>query len=457
MAAPLPPKVVGPLSELSTSVLVEGQVAGATVAVFADKTPVAGGVAPSASFAFPLSANQSLKAGQKVTATATDAKTKETSVRSPQPVTVLAKPKSLSTISFRFNQLLYGQYVTLDGLWPGAEAQVFHGNALIGKRLSPGPSIGVILTGLTAPLGAGESLTAIQVAGNMAGGPKTGPKAEVLSIQGDQLPPPVIKSPLYACQTSLELTGLFNGAHVTLTRQNGQVVLHQAGWIACKTDATYILGSPLVDGEKLTIRQEFPLSSFKGVESLIYTVAVAKPTPPPAVLGPICLGATSVTLAKLVPGARVYISVHRKVGQAFSETLLGEAQVPPGKTIYEFGIPPVPPGPGTDPTITASQALCGALSVDAKEVALKPLAKSLPKPNVPAPLYECATVVRVDQITPGAMVVVRSQNSAGDISAAQRIYAPAADISVVSLTKGDGIYAVETGCDQTNNVASNTQ
>jgi hypothetical protein len=457
MVAPLPPKVVGPVSELSTSILVEGQVTGATVTVYEDNTQVAGGPAPSASFAFPLLPNKTLTAGQKLTATATDAQTKETSVRSPQPVIVIGKPKSLSTVSFRFNQFLYGQYVILDGLWPGAEAQVFHGNTLVGKRVSPGNSIGVILTGLSAALGAGESLTAIQVAGKMQSISKTGPKAEVLPIQGDQIPPPVIKQPLYACQSSIELTGLFNGAHVTLTRQHGQIVLHQAGWIACKTDATFILSSPLVDGEKLTIRQEFPLSSFQGIDSPPYPVVTAKPTPPPAVMGPICMGASSVTLTQLVPGAHVFISVHRMVGQSISITPLGEGEVKAGKTIEEFYIPPIPPGPGTNPTVTASQALCGALSVDAKPVPINALAKSLSQPNVPAPLYECATVVHVDGITPGATVVVRSQQAAGDISATQRIYAPSADILVVSLNKTDGIYAVETGCDQTKNVTSNVQ
>ena len=63
----LPPAVVGPLSECSSSVRVQGQLIGATVDIYSNNVHVANGVATWTDQVFPLSPGQTLPPGHDVT------------------------------------------------------------------------------------------------------------------------------------------------------------------------------------------------------------------------------------------------------------------------------------------------------------------------------------------------------------------------------------------------------
>lgn len=63
----LSPRVIGPLSECSGSVRVQGQLSGSTITIFADGVAVGSGTASWPDQIFPLSA--SLTAAQQITAT----------------------------------------------------------------------------------------------------------------------------------------------------------------------------------------------------------------------------------------------------------------------------------------------------------------------------------------------------------------------------------------------------
>src|SRR5437870_10477161 len=86
----LPPAVVGPLSECSSRVRIQGQLIGATVDLFSNGAHVGSGVATWTDQVFPLAAGKTLAPGAAVTATQT--LSGSTSPASPSPVLVQKKP-----------------------------------------------------------------------------------------------------------------------------------------------------------------------------------------------------------------------------------------------------------------------------------------------------------------------------------------------------------------------------
>ena len=71
--------------------------------------------------------------------------------------------------------------------------------------------------------------------------------------------------------------------------------------------------------------------------------------------------------------------------------------------------------------------------------------EKLPKPDIPGPLFECATVVHVENLHPGTRVYVVSAKL-GEIGDAQ-VYADEADVTVAPLLQSDDeITAYAIGC-----------
>ena len=125
----LPPRVIGPLSECSGNVRVQGQLTGSTVTIFADGVAVGSGVASWSDHTFPISA--SLGVGQRITATQTIGL--ETSLSSPEPVEVQAKPPVVGMVGFRSHLNQCGECVWLEGLVPGAKVELMDGGTLLGS------------------------------------------------------------------------------------------------------------------------------------------------------------------------------------------------------------------------------------------------------------------------------------------------------------------------------------
>ena len=67
----LPPVVVGPISECSSSIRVQGQLVGATVNLFSNGNNVGSGVATWADQVFPLKGGVTLTPGANISATQT--------------------------------------------------------------------------------------------------------------------------------------------------------------------------------------------------------------------------------------------------------------------------------------------------------------------------------------------------------------------------------------------------
>ncbi|MBM3734254.1 MAG: DUF1929 domain-containing protein [Acidobacteria bacterium] len=417
----LPPRVVGPLSECSGRVRVQGQLTGSTVKVFAGANVVAQGVASWSDQTFALTTP--LAPGDMVTATQTVGV--ETSINSPEAVEVQAKPPAVGPVAFVSNLNECGECVYLEGLVPGAKVEVRNG---AGPVLGSGESYdGVARVGLSPQLTGGMNVRAQQNACGMAGVDTAGPPVE--GTRERKLNAPTVQSPLRECQRTVTVSDVVHGATVTLMRSGGP-----------NLQACFDLGSlyftvnpPLALGETVTAQQAFPKCGPKSPDATPVVVQDNTPVPPANVKPPLCKGSTTVTVTGLIQGARVRI---RENGVD-----IGEAESPVDGE-YGFLVPPL----GAGSVISAIQELCGEWSGPGTAVTVDPAPVSLPKPKVADPLFECSAVVRVLNLMPGTRVYVYSAMLNGPIGEKQ-VFAAEEDVSVAPLLiKGDKIHAIQKGC-----------
>ena len=419
----LPPRVIGPLSECSTVVRVQGQLTGAKVTVFADGVVVGSGMATWSDQNFPLSG--SLAAGQQVTAT--QGIGLDTSIQSPEPIEVQAQPPVIGGVGFRSHLNQCGDCVWLEGLVPGAKVELRDGGTAIGVGASYD---GNARFHLSTPLAAGMDIKAQQ---NACGNPGTitdGPPIDVLVEKLKTLPTPIVQKPLRECERRVTVSNIVHGAHVVLMRSAGPN-LH-----ACfDLDSLWMgVNPPLSLGETVSARQELHgRCQLKSADATPVIVQDNTPVPVADVVPPLCAGNTTVVLSGLVMGARVKI--------LSNGVELGEAESPVDGS-YDFLVPALVGGT----TITAVQELCGEWSTPGVGVLVDKAPASLPTPKLHEPLFECGVAVRVSNLHVGARVYVYSTILAAPIG--ERT-ADASEVDVVVapiLIKGDKIFAVQRGC-----------
>ena len=421
----LPPRVIGPLSECSSGVRVQGQLSGSTVRVFADGGLVCEALAAAADQVFTLLAGASLPAGARVTAS--QQLGVEISDESYEPVEVQAKPPTIGHVGFRSHLWACGRCVWLEGLVPGAAVEVRAGGSVLGSGTSYDGNARI---GLSPALSPGEVVEAQQEACGDPGPNTIGPPTETL---GDdrrrRLGPPTVESPLQACRQGVVVGDVVHGARVTLLRSAGPNVQSCFDASALR----FGVNPALSEGETVAARQEFPDCEIVGEDAAPVVVGPAEPVPPPIALGPLCAGGTTVPLAGLLFAARVRIQV--------DGSDIGEAEAPT-EGQFDFVVPSLPGGS----IVTATQELCGIFSDPSNHVAVDPAPGALPQPVVADPLFECAGIVHVRQLHPGARVYVRSTLLGAPIGEAQ-VYGAEADVAVAPLLiAGDEIFAVQHGC-----------
>jgi hypothetical protein len=419
----LPPRVIGPLSECSGSVRVQGQLTGSTVTIFANGVSVGSGLANWPDQTFVLS--MPLAPGQRVTATQTLGL--DTSVASPESVQVQAKPPVVGGVGFRSHLNQCGECVWLEGLVPGAKVELRDGGVVLGSGESYD---GNARFHLPTPLAAGMAINAQQTACGIAGSITNGPPVDVLVERLRVLPTPVVNVPLRECERRVTISNIVHGALVTLMRSAGP------NQQACfDLDSLWMgVNPPLVLGETISARQELRgRCKILSADATPVTVQDNTPVPVANVVPPLCEGNTTVVLNGLIMGARVQILADGVV--------LGQAEAPVDGT-YDFLVPPLVGGT----MITAQQELCGEWSLPGAGVLVDKAPSKLPTPKVHEPLYECGAAVRVSNVHIGARVYVYSSMLGapiGELTAnAAQVDVPVAPL----LIKGDKIYAVQHGC-----------
>lgn len=419
----LPPRVIGPLSECSTSVRVQGQLTGSTITVFADGASVGSGTAAWSDQTFPLGA--ALAAGQQITAT--QSLGLDTSIASPQSVVVQAKPPVIGGVGFRSHLNQCGTCVWLEGLVPGATVELRDGTAVLGSGESYD---GSARFHLSTPLAAGMDIKAQQTACGTAGSVTEGPSVEVLIEKVRSLPTPVVRAPLHECERRVTVENIVHGAHVVLMRSAGPN-LH-----ACFDQSALWMGvnPPLALGETISARQELHAPcQLRSADADPVTVLDNTPVPAANVVPPLCAGSAAVVLSGLVMGSRVRILANG--------VELGTAESPVDGT-YDFLVPPLAGGV----MVTAVQELCGEWSGPGAGVLVDPAPATLPTPKVHDPLFECGAAVRVSNVHVGARVYVLSAMLGAPIG---ELTAGAAEVDVPVaplLIAGDDVRAEQRGC-----------
>jgi hypothetical protein len=419
----LPPVVVGPLSECSSSVRVQGQLIGATVDLFSNGAHVGTGTATWTDQSFKLSPGKTLAPGANVTATQSLGGV--TSPQSPSPVTVQKKPPTIGPVTAKTHIYVCGQCLWLDGMVPGASVEVSVGGAVRGSGIADDGSARI---GLSAPTGAADTLVAQQTACGTPGAPTNLPKPDMLPGNKRQLAPPTVVGPLRACQRAVTVKDVVEGAQVVLTEAPPGF----AETACFDLSELWFPTPPLKLGDNVSAIQQMPGCEIKSSPSASVPVGPSTPVPPPKVVPPLCAGGVSVRLTDLLPGSPVEIFQNG--------TSLGTGSAP--ASTFDFAVPPLV----ANATITARQELCTNWSAPSNGVHVDPHPASLPTPVVASPLYECGAAVHVSNLHPGATVYVFSTLLGAPIGSSP-VYTTQADITVAPLLiKGDHIFAEQKGC-----------
>ena len=441
MANLLPPRIKGPVSECSTHIWVQSQFPGATVEVVDTTTSLVVATGPPATSAdelFPVTG--ALIPGRKLAARQTLGA--DASRLSADTVEVQRRPNPVGPVSFVTPLMECARCLWLEGLVPGATVEVRDGGAVIGTGQSYD---GVARVHLSQPIRAASTIEGQQTACGVPGvvTHPPGPLPPALSKQQRTLPPPTVEDPLVECSQRVTVGDVFPGATVDLNRSAGPNLS------ACfdLTSLWFGVSPHLTVSETLTARQRYPECEQVSPWSTPVVVDPLSPVPIPGVKGPLCKGGTSVTVCGLKAGARVRITVapHPHHGG-----------FPVGGTVYEaiapedgcFDFAFAAPGLLGDSVVYATQELCGRQSDPSNVVPVDPVPASLPTPKITEPLFECATVVHVENLHPGSRIYVVS-DAVGEIGQ-KPVFNTEEDVTVAPLlTAGDKIHAYAIGCGMT--------
>jgi hypothetical protein len=432
-----PPAVSEPVYECSDSIEATGQFVGATVTIFSGGRLVAQGTAQSSYESFPLSPGAALHVGEPVVAAQQLLSDTSFPADPGQAPRVLSRPPAINPPDFITPTYACASCVRLGNVIKGATVDVGIASGGSFQQLgSAGAAADIAHTaavGLIPPTAPGQrligrqSLCATSSAQNQAPGPATVPPSVAGSLR-----PPVIESPLY-CKPTVLVSDCVVGAtggHPTQT--------FCATW-----DKMRVWLSPdLVPGEIVTVRQEIanchpeihnpgPGVSKPETVQPISPDRIATPQ-----VFPMCAGDTKVYLDNLEPGARVSIYAGNEQ--------IGGGQAPL-QTPARFNV--VRPLAENEP-VRATQELCGTTSHPSPVVYVWSGYRDLPVPLLPDRVTECAGLVTVKNVAPGAWVDVFSQLSAPNPIGHALALSDEVDIPLYyPLTLKDSqIWAVIEGC-----------
>jgi PLAT/LH2 domain len=429
------PVISGPLSELSSSIRVRGQLPGASVTVQSGSRTVAEGVATSADQRFPLLNGVTLSRADVLYAVQSIGPDSSDVPSGNQGMPVAPGPtgqSDLKTVRLVTHPYECGQYVWVDGAIPGATVELLVDSTPIG--------IGTADEGVarfeTIGIYPGGWVTLFQSAPGLAPGPDVGQRADDIPVRsGEPLPPPVLVPPIRGCDASIQVNGVIDGALVTIERSSGTV--DTAGFD--RDSLRFILSKPLDEDDQLIVRQEVGrICERAHTDSDPYTVGKAAPVDAPQIVTPLCAGATIVRVTGLRPGAIVHLAANKQTY---------DGAVPPDQTWLDCRVP----GLTTDP-VSATQELCDVTSAPAKPVAVDPHQDNVPAAQVYGPLYSCTASVCVTAAHPGALLQVFARTPRGDIAISDQALSinTNAVISVAPLlNEGDQIFVRQWACSDT--------
>ncbi|MBO3095469.1 hypothetical protein [Cellulomonas dongxiuzhuiae] len=436
------PRIVGPVSGWTSSLLIEGAVAGATVVV-RDGSPTGPDLVKSSVGGgrdrVPLLPGVQLSPGRALFVAQIDAF--DTSPwTSPHLAEVVGPPPvdwaKVPPPWFRSQVFACGRAVWVEGCVPGAQVSISVGALPLGQAVADeGRARARLGTGFPAGLVARATLSAPPGAPGIVGAPvsTTTPVRALPVPSGAELPAVVVGPPRpEGCDTSIVVAGVVDGAEVTVDRADEgivEVALFDLDSLSLR------LGTPLDPrGGRLTVAQavsarcEVRPSPPVTVE---WGPATQPPTPTPR---PPCGGSPFLYVENLKGGAALTIDV----GGTVFRTV-----VPPATTATVFEVAPMAEGV----TVSVTQQACG-LASQPGVTTVGPGMVSQP-PTVAGPLLRCARVVRVTGVTPGALVRVHARGVAGSSPISPWVWTGSTSVAIEvspSLVEDDEVSAEQTVC-----------
>ena len=396
------PLVVGPVSELTQSVRLQGQLSGATVSIVSvgpSAREVANGVASSSDERFPLLAGEALKEDDVLLAKQTLGG--ESSV---DPVaglslgvTVQRAPATVGDLTgVTFVSALYecGRHVWIKGGIPGAEGRV----SVSGVAVATGDFNEAEGARLEVPPLEIQATAAQQVVVGVGDGPATSRVPHALpGGPGDALRQPRVDPIPVECDGAVRVKDIFDGAEVVISRNDGKsVVESRAGFDA---SALWFPVDPyLTQSDQLELHQEVGPQCERKWKVLKVAVGPPGPNLPPTI-DPVCPGAPLIKIGALAPNAEVELSI--------GGTTL-RTQAARDSTTLAIPVDDWPAG-----QVSVRQRRCGAWSPPA--TATHFVAVGGPSVEIVDPLYSCSPIVVVKG-PPGPFVVRVSSKRNGPLS-----------------------------------------
>jgi len=433
------PVVVGPLSELSSSVRVRGQLPGATVTVeAAGPAPrtVAKDVATSGDQRFQLLPGASLDRHDRIYAVQHLGGQQSDVPSGDQAQAVAPRPASgaeLGAVRIVTHPYACGRFVWIDGGVPGADITLLAAGVTLGSGKA---NEGTARFGLGTAIPLDSFVTAHQSVPGLGPGPDISRPADPIpGHSGQRLPPPVLEPPLRDCDASVQVTGVIDGASVTLERRSGTV--ETAGFD--RSALRLILSRPLDEDDELTTWQAVDERCERPpAHSNPVTVGKLQPVDAPQVTSPLCAGGTLVRVTGLRPGAIVHLAANQRV--------YGGA-TPPDQTWLDCRVPPLT----TDP-VGATQELCGVTSPPSEPVTVDPHEDNVPAAQILGPLFSCTGSVSVTRAHRGAMLQIFVRTFLGDAPISDQVLSRFTNLVIgVSplLREGSAVFVRQWACSDT--------
>ncbi|MCJ8157956.1 hypothetical protein [Sphingomonas sp. LaA6.9] len=436
------PRIVGPVSSWSATLLIEDALSGAKVDVREGGPAgrlVLSETAGGGRDRLPLLAGVSLTPGAQLFAFQHLGESSGWTQPS-LAITVGSPPinyASLPPLWVRSRIFTCGRALWIQGAVPGAEVTVFDAGGPYGTGRA---HEGVARLQFTQPLPASEvDISIRQQAPAGAPVPAGSPPVIIVPVKPlpvsgkGQLPSPIIGEPMpMGCDANVVIRNIVDGAEVTVVQVEDGIVEKSLFDLEA---LSFILQSRLnPDGGRLTVLQA--VGDRCGVAESDATTVGFGPVqvPPVPIPHPPCGGSSFLHIDDLKPGADLSIDVGGTIYRAKAPTI---------GSSHSFELAPM----AEDTPISVTQGTCGKVSGAGTTTVEGPT--FVEPPRVADPLFKCARVVRLYSMTPGSLVRVIARGPSGERELAPFTWCPGSTIALeVSpyLVEGDDIYGEVVRC-----------
>ncbi len=436
------PRLVGPISTLSTVVRVQGHVSSAMVEVRGELGRlVARGIPSTAGDGLvPLSAGVTLREGEWLAARQSTTGLTSDVTPDGQRIQVLKRPsrEDAGAVTILTHPYVCGQCLYVEGAYPGASVGLFDGSGFRGGT----EAIGAMARfSVTPGLRGFDVLHVVQDVGGFPSQPiPLGPPDPLIV-----LPVPRIDGTIGACSGAILLADMVDGAVVELEHRGPNQLIPSVERRCVDVNSAFWPTTDLKPKDSLRARQT--LCELSSDWSPLVTVVLPL-LQLPWIHRP-CANDPRVFIANLQIGAVVIFTVTTHTnGVTTTETFYGKSYSPVGNF-------PVPDGTlSVGAELQAIQTLCGESSKWSRPVHVVEGAPPEP-PRLRGPLYVCATRVRVTNVRRGSNVrIISSKHKSATLEGCiGEVVAlgpgTSVDVPVIALQRDDTLEAVVSRCGKT--------